>query len=111
MNMAKNVIETTEVEDAILVPYAASQGSTVSDLISANGKSNVVQSAIRSFVSAAVRTSSVDGAIQAAVCKDENAVFNAVWNDWNGQKKFAGVIAVGLASKPAVAAPASGMPV
>ncbi len=109
--MAKNVIETTEVEDAILVPYAASQGSTVGpDLF---GQRQVERHPVGHPL---LRLRGCSHELRGwrdpeAVCKDENAVFNAVWNDWNGQKKFAGVIAVGLASKPAVAAPASGMPV
>lgn len=92
----KHYIETTEVEDAILTPYAQIQNSTVPALIAANGKAQVIQSAIRHFCSKAARVGAADEAIVAVVLKDENAIFNAVWSDWNAKQSFAGVISASL---------------
>lgn len=103
----KSVIETTDAEDSILIPYAKIQGVSLSDLIASNGKENAVQGALRHYASHAARTGAVDPAVAAAVCKDENAVFQAITNDWRGDKKFSGVMSAVLQGKAGVASAAS----
>ena len=99
----KHFIETSDVEDSILTPYAKSQNTTVAALISANGKAQVVQSALRSFCQKAASTGAIDQAVAQAVLKDENAIWNAVHSDWNGAKAFAGIIAAVLSGEAAPA--------
>lgn len=91
----------TEEEDNLLSAYGASLGKDPADIVAENGKSHAIQSALRVFANAVSASGAIDQAIAAEVLKDSGAVFNAVWNDWQGKKLFAPLVATHLQASPA----------
>lgn len=102
--MSAQTFNLTDSEETLLTPYASLLGKSVSDLVVEQGKFTAIQNGLRHFANVASSQGAVDKKILAAVSKDSGAIFNAIWNDWNGPQALVPLVAAGLTNVQVAAA-------